>query len=76
MTEMWAWIFEKWFNFIGIMFTTTSLIEALYNPELNPLSWVGDYFAGMNGAGYSRVPFEAPQDIFYAIIPWSYQWLW
>lgn len=76
MTELWGFLFEKWINFIMVFFTTGSIIEAMYNPALNPLAWVGDFVAEQNDAGYSRIPFEAPQDIFYAIIPWSYQWIW
>lgn len=53
-----------------------SLIDTMYSTTYNPMAWFADYIATKNGAGYARIPQEAPQDIFYSIIPWSYQLLW
>jgi hypothetical protein len=54
----------------------SSIIDTMYDTEFNPMAWLGDYVASKNDASYVRVPQEAPQDVFYAIIPWAYQFLW
>lgn len=53
-----------------------SLVAALYDPAFNPMAWIGDYYASKADAGYARIPEEAPQDVFYSIIPWAYELLW
>merc|ERR1711939_799808 len=53
-----------------------SLVAAMYSPDYNPLAWLGDYAASKADAGYARIPKEAPQDLFYSIIPWAYELLW
>ena len=57
-----------------------SLMELWYDNEMNPLAWVGDHFAARNvlrDSSYTRLSYAAPQDsVFYAMIPWAYEWLW
>ena len=45
----------------------------------NPLAWAGEYFAERMlriDPGYTRISENAPNDAFYALIPWAYEWLW
>jgi hypothetical protein len=53
-----------------------SLVAAMYSGDYNFLAWMGDYAASKADAGYARIPREAPQDLFYSIIPWAYELLW
>jgi hypothetical protein len=53
-----------------------SIVDTMYSPDFNPMAWIGDYSASKADAGYARIPYEAPQNIFYSIIPWAYQLLW
>jgi hypothetical protein len=83
-------VIEFYLNLLGFVFTVLpvnipvyfnlmtekSIVGAMYDPKYNPLAWYGDYYASVADEGYARIPFEAPQDIFYSIIPWAYQLYW
>lgn len=57
-----------------------SLMELWYDNDMNPLAWMGDHFAARNvlrDSSYTRISENAPQEsVFYAMIPWAYEWIW
>ena len=56
-----------------------SLVESSYGTNLNPLAWIGEWYAERNllvDPGYTRISMDPPEDVFYGIVPWAYQLIW
>jgi len=73
--NVWAHAIELPGKALGV----TSIVNAMYDPAFNPLAWVGEYFEGRMkalDAGYVRISNEPKEDVFHALVPWAYDFLW